>query len=110
MDEFIELLLLFFSSKHNLSERLESVLRTRAATGGDFTPNDAIEWTSFLNDFYGKSNTHEDLFNTLDLNLSLQPDKLVSQLAPKHESAALVNWERKRERQQHEHELEDTSA
>jgi hypothetical protein len=57
-DEFLNLLLLFFSAKHNLTERIQSVLKNHAFNNKSDTTvlssTDANELAVFLNRFYGK--------------------------------------------------------
>ena len=57
LDEFINLLVLFFASKYNLLERLERILNGRTFTHkirGVLTSDEAADYSEFLYFFYGK--------------------------------------------------------
>ena len=59
LDEFINLLVLFFASKYNLIERLERILNGRTFTHkmrGALTPDEAADYSEFLYFFYGNLN------------------------------------------------------
>lgn len=57
LDEFINLLVLFFASKHNILERLERILNGRTFTHrvhGTLSNEEAVDYSEFLYLFYGK--------------------------------------------------------
>jgi hypothetical protein len=106
-DEFMNLLLLFFSSKENLERRVEQALMIKRQTDSSnrLNASEATEFTQFLNQFYGKLTPSQEELNlnnessgssvdesaTADANLEV--DEFVKRVCPSLESAAFVRWQ-----------------
>lgn len=66
-DEFIQYLLLFFSSKSNVENRIGNILKAKLSSE-TLSANEAVQFASFLNLFYGQKTDSEQFKE--DLNLS----------------------------------------
>lgn len=73
--------------------RLENIIIARY-NSYEIRANEAIELTTFLNEFFGKSGTDGDLFDTVGLDQSTNMRKLVAQLVPKLRQSTFVKWKK----------------
>ena len=92
-DEFLNLLLLFFSSKENLEMRVEQAIKIkRNASEEKINAGEAAEFTSFLNNFYG---THENKERPVEINYekNLELNEFVKKVCPGLKSSAFVKWQ-----------------
>ncbi|CAF1114477.1 unnamed protein product [Brachionus calyciflorus] len=65
-DEFVQLLLLFFSSKNNVENRVSNILKAKL-NSETLSANDAVEFANFLNKFYGRQDNSEEFKDGLDV-------------------------------------------
>lgn len=82
-DQFLILLLLFFSSKSNMAIRVSRILNAKYANSTSLSAQEANQFASFLNNFYGKAqnDNHDD---------GVQSSQLVESLLSQLESSAFV--------------------
>jgi hypothetical protein len=94
-DEFMNLLLLFFSSKENLERRVEQAIKIKRCTDNSrINLNEAKDFSSFLNKFYGKEETVEqDKSLNETAAADLEVVEFIKQVCPSLESAAFVKWQ-----------------
>jgi hypothetical protein len=92
-DEFMNLLLLFFSSKENLERRVEQAIKIkRSGSTARLNLTEVKDFSSFLNQFYGRDKTSEQEQNNKDA-ADLKVEEFVKQVCPSLESAAFVKWQ-----------------
>ena len=88
LDEFLSLLLLFYSSKQNLNERLNSVLKNMYHDKDEFSSIQSSKIGSFFDRFFGRFLEEDE--TQFDENLSLHD--LVDRLSSRLEENAFVKW------------------
>lgn len=87
-EDFVKFLSLFFSSKHNLSERVQFLFNSRLNDSNDsLASGEANKLASFLNQFFGIEQNDENLFNQ-----DVKFDEFINQIYPSLELAAFVKW------------------
>ena len=95
LDEFFQLLVLFFASKNNLKSRILSILTNSSEkhqNKGSLTESEATKFIQFLNKFYARQLDDDENSKTLfenGISYHLVADYLSQELAP----FAYVQWQ-----------------
>lgn len=90
--EFLNLLLLFFSSKNNLNKRIETALKIRRdLNDAKLESSEAQQYVDYLNEFFGKP-TDPEAIKSLNKD-QIELAELVGHLEPKLKELAFVKWD-----------------
>jgi hypothetical protein len=87
-EEFVRYLSLFFASKHNLAERIQSYLNFNHSENDTMLSSEAVAFANFLKTFFGVSPSDEEVEKN-----EVKVEDFISDILPQLESKAFVKWE-----------------
>ncbi|RMZ93480.1 hypothetical protein BpHYR1_038054 [Brachionus plicatilis] len=112
-DELIQFLLLFFSSKTNVENRIGNILKAKLSSE-TLSANEAVQFAGFLNKFYGHPTDGEEFKEDLNLSdflkdilPSLGSLAFVQPEEPNEESSDQKEEQEEKKEQEHQEEQEE---
>jgi lipopolysaccharide biosynthesis protein len=87
-EEFVRYLSLFFASKHNLAERIQSYLNVNHSANDTMLSGEAVAFANFLKTFFGVNPSDEE-----EEKNEIKVEDFISDILPQLEAKAFVKWE-----------------